>query len=176
MNKALRMIAYHEAGHAVMNWYYNIGCKFVEIVSDAGDGLPGGRHRSQDPALSIPSRDERFRAMAHCAAAGTIAVAILKEATFEDMFELLCEKDLPDQTENDFANLFIALDITDYDGLFLNKMGEIKIEKACEEVVSILKNNWPAVEAVAEALLEQWKLSGQEAWKIIDSAIASEGR
>lgn len=154
IDNLLMLTAYHEAGHAVMAQLCGQQVTEVEIVGD--DELSGSvrslrfaeEHGSEhDP--SIPTAPIERRLL--CTAAGMVAEAMVSghrnwDEGSEDLDTAVrlamqvvgdCERVLP----------------------FLEMVGD--------HIEDLLRGSWPAVEALAAALLENQRLTGEEVRRLL---------
>lgn len=157
------IIAYHEAGHAVLAWTFGLEIERISTVSTdtsrgktticSWEGVTGYHWFDAEGAL--------LRAHGLTLLAGEVAVEILsgvpidwdEHADYEgsdiDLYKDHCDEyGWPDRTEGrmDFWDL---------------------LPRHATEVRRHLEERWPAVEAVANALLDPVEITGEEAVRMM---------
>ena len=153
-----RRVAYHEAGHAVLAWTYGLKFSRVSIV---GTEDYQGVVKFDSPGVVRTDDTAFIEAHALNNLAGEVAVEILTGTP-------------PDWGESfgvDGADIDGFTDLAMKLGWHVVRWGVVEIEPALKEyaakVRGLLEERWPAVEAVAEALLHNKELSGTEALRIM---------
>jgi len=151
---AMRLTAYHEAGHAVMAELCGRQVTEVEIVGDP-------EHTGSVHSLAFPpdrgegssshAENEDIERQLKIIVAGTVAEAV--HSGREDW----------DETSEDLdAAVRLAMRLVDDCEEVLPLLGEIRVE-----VEKDLLAHWPAVEAVAVELLERRALTGSELRRLL---------
>ena len=152
-------IAYHEAGHAVLSWTYGLNFEKVHILSD--------KECSGKVSLGDwPDWDRDFvLATAKTLLAGEAATEILTgvPVDWDEHF------DVRGSDIDVFIHRVLSLGWyeNDADG-FMDYSAALT--QCFSEVRSLLEERWPAVEALACALLDRGALSGEEAVDLMASA------
>lgn len=153
-----RTIAFHEAGHFVVLLAVGRGdfAKFVQVNDAADRDGVGGRSVADWVGLQTETRGERRDCVAVCLAGAEaerlhsgapllrvrIFGAIDDYETAYRMVEPIYEG-LPDDQQRTFV--------------------EGEIEGTRQRAEKLVRRHWPAVQAIAEALVERGRLSGLEA-------------
>jgi ATP-dependent Zn protease len=160
----LRSTAYHEAGHAVVRYKLGLSVKAVSIVSDDNSG---GRSSHRPPGewfrpdIETDARHRRrIEDEVMCGWAGALAEERLGESSDKEL-EVGAAQDV--NTIVWFASYFTG---SDYET-------EAYIEWLRRRTEGLLNRAdvWPAIEAVAAALLEEHTLTGRQVRRIIDDAM-----
>jgi ATP-dependent Zn protease len=150
---ALRVIAYHEAGHAVA--FLVIGEPPLRVEISVGEGtVTPGYTRDDDPVRE--ESEMRLRAIDDVAAtlAGPFAQArIMRVSRDEAMRHPACRVDM-ELVEDTIQDADLGCD-------------EYIWSEAARKTATILKRNWAAVERLAAALLEHRSLTGEQVQKIV---------
>jgi ATP-dependent Zn protease len=158
--EARRLTAYHEAGHAVMAQLCGQQITEVEIV---GDDNHAGSVRSlrfaeehgsnRDPAIPTAPVERRLL----CTAAGMVAESMISG---ESAWNEGCE------------------DLDAAVGLAMQVVGDCErvlpyLEIVREHTEGLLRSNWPAVELLAETLLRERRMSGEEVRRLLGPLLPS---
>lgn len=158
--KEPRLIAYHEAGHAVLAVILDLGPGKVSIESDGVNaGIAhddGDNPRDEDSEVLYMSAPEAFK-MRHATTfyAGALAARRAKYFNWRD------------GADQDFAAAHgLADDIT------ACPSSVDAIRKLCERRAEILvEYYWPEIEAVAAALLERSTIEADELRRIVSTSL-----
>jgi hypothetical protein len=165
------LVAYHEAGHAVMYHLVGFGFKEVSIEPDY-ESWSYGRVQSKiipQSEKNISELDakgivDRVCKHGKCSLAGAAAEYVL----------LSCDGSFRSSGSaediNEFQELIKSLKISD------KKVIKGLINEMFGLAVSDLKENWDAVEKLANELLSKKSLSGKEAELVINSALKGKNR
>ncbi len=144
----LECAAYHEAGHAVVAHFLKLELLTVSIEAyTTEDGVARRGH-----CACSPSRSDEDNAMVH--ASGAIAVYLhrgITEPIDEDTLKVI------GIAYSKFGDEPKAV------GTFINTMNE--------RAKSVLESRWPAVQALADALLQHGTIDGKQASELIDAAL-----
>lgn len=161
--KRMERVAYHEAGHAVASVLLGVGLRSVTIVPDAGrgtlglcQGTPPGRGFRPDAAVDGRTM-RRLQDQVMVLLAGGIA-----EYEFTRRHNHRgCDHDYR-----------VAADLAGY-ACGGGKELEFFLGWLGERVRGLLRNraHWPAVEALAAALMERRTIGGADARRVIHEAI-----
>jgi ATP-dependent Zn protease len=150
----LRLTAYHEAGHAVMAQLCGQQLTEVEIV---GDEEHTGSVRSlrfvdeegssRDPAIPTAPVERRLL----CTVAGMVAENLVTG-----------HRELDESCEDLDAAVQLAMKV----------VGDCErvipyLEVVREHTEDLLRRNWDAVEALADALVERRRMSGEEVRRLL---------
>lgn len=156
----LRLTAFHEAGHAVMAQLCGQQITEVEIIGD--DDHAGSvqslrfveEHPSEhDPAIPTAPIERRLL----CIAAGMVAEAMVSGNPMwdESSKELDGAVRLAMQVVGDCERVLPFLEIVR------------------DHTEDLLRVNWPAVELLANALLEERRMSGEEVRRLLGPVLPS---
>lgn len=164
-------IALHEAGHAVVNVLTGAGVSAVFLrPADEEPMLFMGQVTSADPLAT----GEHQKAMV--SVAGLLAESIRRGESLEDFVGSLNERLDPDGDE-DISGL------CDERALDMAKGRGVDLEAAVRDARAELVSRWPAVEAVAAALVAKWTpgsgctvLTGDEVREAMAGATGAEER
>ncbi len=167
------VIAYHEAGHAVIAFYNRVRVLSVTIASPHGRKKPRGRTRTVqiDARLyrgnSLRAR-ECFEQHIRAGLAGEIAQRRVAPRTLRSR-----------QTEDgdECGARHLLADLTAVTAVTVPAVGYV-IEQAYRKLLKLQTERmvelfWPKIVAVAKALLHRRKLSGDEVRQIIDGMESS---
>lgn len=156
----LEQVAYHEAGHAVVARWLHLKFKMVTIVpgeDSLGHLLHVPTPRSENPELN-PWTDRmrlQMERYAMCALAGVAAQRRLRPSSVRSYHGSV-----------DYANVVKRLDCFAGDDKEITLWARLLAHR----VRNLIALRWPAVEAVAAALLERKRLTGDEVRDVIDAA------
>jgi ATP-dependent Zn protease len=150
----VRLTAYHEAGHAVMAVLCGQHVTEVEIVGDAehSGSVQSLRFAEEDASEvdpSIASAPTERRLL--CTAAGMVAEAMVsgRRGWDESCEDLDAAVRLAMQVVGDCERVIPYL------------------ESVREHTEDLLEKNWPAVEALARALMDRGRMSGDEVRRLL---------
>jgi ATP-dependent Zn protease len=154
------LTAFHEAGHAVMAELCGQHVTEVEIVGDdehAGSvrSLRFTEERPSEHDPAIPTAPDERRLL--CTAAGMVAEALVSG---RDGWDERCE-DLD-------AAVRLAMRVVDD---CENVVPFLEIVR--EHTEELLRRNWPAVEALADALIERRRMTGEEVRRLLSPYLPS---
>ena len=144
--------AYHEAGHAVMAHVLGKDFKTVSILPD---GVGAGRIDFKAPVSERSLEMESIVAVAGVAAEG-LATGRLRVILQETPSYLIIADDV-----HRLTSYLLQTGIVAEDNI------PAFLQRAVMDAVKTLRANWPAVEAVAKALLKEKTISGSRARSII---------
>ena len=191
--EGLRLAAYHEAAHAVVARKLGCPVEHVDIAATAGGGgqcvhstavsfrVPGSRRIRGTPFRRETTQQERAASALRQRDAST-ATAALAGVALEDLARVVPALALLPAVER--------LEGTALEGLQLRSKTDIRtaaeaarrqhrtaagrdqfFRRARVRAARIMVRDWPAVEAVAEALLERRALDGGEVDRLMQSAV-----
>lgn len=150
----LRLTAYHEAGHAVMAQLCGQRITEVEIIGDAehsGSVRSLRIHEEQESDVdpSIPTAPTERLLL--CLVAGMVAEAMVSghRSWDEGCKDLDTAVRLAMQVVGDCERVLPFLEL------------------AREHTESLLRINWPAVERLADALMERRRMTGEEVRRLL---------
>jgi ATP-dependent Zn protease len=174
-------VAYHEAGHAVAFWYYGVTLQCVTMKPPDDSG-----HRAQTVPVDrgeITGVVELENEM-KCAAAGEIAQTrffvthrVRTDRELIGRFTVVATKvttnpDLPDEDDPAFAKAGLARDEeireTCADAV-TGPAGWLRVWREAEQLIRV--ELWPAVRAVADELIAQRDLTGEEVAALASAAM-----
>jgi ATP-dependent Zn protease len=152
----LTLTAYHEAGHAVMAQLCGQQVTEVEIVGD--DELSGSvrslRFVEEDPALvdpNLPTAPVERRLL--CTVAGMVAEAMVSGRDGWD-----------DSSEDLDTAVRLALQVVGNCERVMPYLEQVR-----DHAEDVLRHSWPAVEALASALVAKRRLTGDEVRRLLDA-------
>lgn len=156
----LRLTAYHEAGHAVMAQLCGRRITEVEIVGD--EDHTGsvrslrftGEHPSEhDPALPTAPIERRLL----CTAAGLVAESMVSG-----------RRDWDEGSEDLDLAVGLAMKVVGDCERVIPFLGIVR-----EHTEDLLQRNWQAVEALAETLVKQRRMTGDEVRRLLRPLLPS---
>ena len=150
----VRLTAYHEAGHAVMAQLCGRQITEVEIVGD--EDLTGSvqslRFADEDPSEhdpAVPTAPVERRLL--CTAAGMVAESMVSG-----------RRDWDEACEDLDLAVGLAMKVVDDCERVIPFLEIVR-----EHTEDLLRRNWGAVEALADALIEHRSLSGEEVRQLL---------
>lgn len=159
MRATLKSTAYHEAGHAVAAWWLHLRFKKVSIRPDS-DSLGRLVHRkfkaADNPECNSSARIQLLMEKhAICALAGREAQRKFNPRSIRSYHH-----------RSDYGQVIEYLSCRVADGEEIRLWARLLVHRAN----ALITFRWPAVKAVATALLERKTLTEQEVRDTIDSA------
>jgi ATP-dependent Zn protease len=159
MKSSREATAYHEAGHAVAQYYLRLPIRKVTIVSDKEKGTLG-HCESKGPLylkgidLDIsPAKQDRIFRKIQALLAGNVAQQRFNKRSVRKW-----------HASSDYRKAVdLAIRVTDTDGVRL-LLGWLRHGTEC-----LVQTRWREIEAIAAALLERKTLTGDEIREIINS-------
>ncbi len=147
-SEARRALAYHEAGHAVVEWTLHVPVHDIRIEGLRGCVRDSLRLSQLHPETDFPQLEK----LALILFAGEAAERLL-----DDQAEDFASKDDIEQIDAIAEVLFETSDLD----------SSAWIEKTKDRAIAIVDEKWNRVRALAEILRERGFVSGQEATRII---------
>jgi ATP-dependent Zn protease len=152
-----KLTAYHEAGHALASELYGQVLTRVEIVGDT-------EHSGSTETLRFPTDPEEgglsyaeieaVEKQLRCVLAGTVAEAMVSG------------RDDWDETSGDLDEAVrLAMKLVDDCEDVLPLFEDLR-----EDLEKVLRENWRAIEALADELVQRKSLSGAEVRRILENA------
>jgi len=156
----LRLTAYHEAGHAVMAQLCGQRITEVEIIGDSehsGSVRSLRIHEEQGPDVDPGIPTAPTERLLLCLVAGMVAEARVsgRRSWDEGCEDLDAAVRLAMQVVGDCERVLPFLEI------------------ARDHTEGLLKNHWPAVEALASSLIERRRMTGEEVRRLLAPLLPS---
>jgi hypothetical protein len=153
------VIAHHEAGHAAAKWGLGLPFAWVTIVPSEGFG---GRCRTAPIPPEVATRflDEPRRLLPRFLA-GIVGGKVAQE--------------IATGRPHEWSDWWFSYDVQDIErlaeGFQLGDLWDGRVQEIEAATATFLRSVWPAVEALAAALLERGTIEGEEAGCIMAEAL-----
>ncbi|MDP3798476.1 MAG: hypothetical protein Q8R06_15245 [Polaromonas sp.] len=153
------IVAYHEAGHAVMRWALGVGLNQISVGDFEGKVMPGVAISSDfDPAFMLATNWTQIEKNALILLAGELAERAYIELREEDVDEYLSVHD-----QRKLAELLQRVGEHEHPLIDLS-------EKTLRDKADLLiVEHWDRIEALAKELMKNGEMSGHQAIRIIES-------
>jgi hypothetical protein len=157
-----RRIAYHEAGHAVA--LFALGGDLAAVSIAGGEGARGRVHRPTFPAPPAPDGDGAGAARWRAAdGREAMTIALLAACRAEERATGSCDSRAA-AFDRQQAETYARHRPTPNPAAYL--------QWAQERAAALISEQWPAVEALAQALLVHREVEGDQARRIVREASA----
>jgi hypothetical protein len=166
----LKNVAYHEAGHVVIAWYYNIHCVGVSIAKEQDSAAQILGLFGKVPLQTHQLERELDIAMAGAAAEEKIIGKKLRGWGGNDYINAVkIAAQWSEQTGKDFDDAYLVDISIEVDQITDCLFSAVFLDEFAANVRQLMSRThiWGCVEAVACQLLKQTVLSGQEITGII---------
>jgi len=154
-----QLLAYHEAGHAVIAWARSVRLRSVQLHEDSGLSVDAQHFLMYDPVTMSASQWQHAKTKALILLAGEAA-----ERGFQDLHGACVEGDWAESDRQEFDSLI--------EDLFGDEgpVAAFSRPALVREVDCLIEENWGRIEKLAAALIERRHLTGAEAEAIIASS------
>lgn len=156
INDLEEIIAYHEAGHAVVAWSLSVPIRDISVGSLTGKARDGLGARQLDPELNCEADRRWAEKTALILLGGEFAERTYNEC-HDYQSEIYCSDEDRDQLQIVVQGLFGSADLASKDW----------VKQVESQVDQIVLKNWERISALAEELLAKRHLSGDETLQII---------